>query len=364
MHQRFRYGGARVESPVSIGTESLTVSVDTPAPWSALVDALRTDSPIAVLEARERELKSMLARELAGPLDGPRIRALAAFQQELGFLLKYKSYAVKAASPLGYSVFLQQPREGFSFQQHVTHKTEIFYILDVLPGGFVFLCDFTEWRTIYDRESFLAWLNGAKDERYERFRFVPRAGDVIVIDRLSVVHSVVGCVLAECATVSTDMVDRLHDQNEGRQIPAEFSRAFSEDRIRRQHWPRSSHQVTLTAGGWTRTEIPTRAVNGGWQTVFGDDDRFSASAFSFVERGKSAVMSHPDRATSVHIAEGSGQLLLGTAAEVNRPMPPALPASTGDLFLIAPGAHYAFVNDGTGPLIVAEHRIPPDVAFV
>ncbi len=61
---------------------------------------------------------------------------------------------------------------------------------------------------------------------------MPRPGDVIVIDKLSVVHSVVGCVLAEFATVSTDMVDRLHDQNEGAPIPAEFTRAFSEERIR------------------------------------------------------------------------------------------------------------------------------------
>jgi hypothetical protein len=91
------------------------VSADTPAPWASLVDALRADSPIAVLEQSERQLKQILSRELAGPLDGPRIRALASFQRDLGFLLKYKSYAVKAASPLGYSVFLQRPGEGFSF---------------------------------------------------------------------------------------------------------------------------------------------------------------------------------------------------------------------------------------------------------
>src|SRR6266513_2102867 len=115
------------------------VTAETPAPWAPLVDALRVDSPIAVLEHSERELKQILARELAAPMDGARMRALATFQQALGFLLKYKSYAVKAASPLGYSVFLQRPGEGFSFQQHVTHKTEIFLILDVPPGGYVFL---------------------------------------------------------------------------------------------------------------------------------------------------------------------------------------------------------------------------------
>src|SRR5215470_12043708 len=235
---------------------------DTTAPWASLVDALRADSPIATLEAAERRLKSILQQELARPLDGEQIRALAAFQQQLGFLLKYKSYAVKAASPLGYSVFLQRPGEGFSFQQHVTHKTEIFYILDVLPGGFVFLCDFEDWKRIYDRDSFLAWMNGAPDNRYERFRFVPRPGDVIVIDRLSVVHSVVGCVLAEFATVSTDMVDRLHDQNEGRAIPAEFTRTFSEERIRALKWPEASQLVTHGPSGWTRADLPSHPIRG------------------------------------------------------------------------------------------------------
>jgi mannose-6-phosphate isomerase-like protein (cupin superfamily) len=340
------------------------VNTDTPAPWASLVDALRTDSPIAVLEASEKELKQILKRELALPLDGARIRSLASFQRDLGFLLKYKSYAVKAASPLGYSVFLQRPREGFSFQQHVTHKTEIFYILDVLPGGFVFLCDFDDWKRIYDRESFLAWMNGTPDSRYERFRFVPEPGDVIVIDRLSVVHSVVGCVLAEFATVSTDMVDRLHDQNEGRSIPPEFTRAFSEARLHALAWPETSRRVTFGPSGWSRADIQSSAVTGGQQTVFGNDDRFSASVFRIAPGSRTETSTVRDRATCLHVATGSGKLLLGTAEELRRPSPPVLEAEAGDLFLVAPGAHYAVVNDGSRPLVVARHEIPPDVAFV
>jgi mannose-6-phosphate isomerase-like protein (cupin superfamily) len=335
-----------------------------PAPWASLVDALRADSPIAVLEQSERQLKEILSRELAGPLDGPRIRALASFQRDLGFLLKYKSYAVKAASPLGYSVFLQRPGEGFSFQRHVTHKTEIFYILDVLQGGFVFLCDFADWQRVYERDAFLAWLNGARDDRYERFRFMPRPGDVIVIDRLSVVHSVAGCVLVEFATVSTDMVDRLYDQNEGRAIPAEFTRAYSEDRIRKQAWPEATHVVTLGPSGWSRAEIPSHPILGGRKTTLGDDERFSASLIRIDAGGQSAVVSSPDRAIAVHVASGAGQLLLGTAGEMRGSSPPALAARAGDLFLIAPHAHYAFANRSNAPLVVAEHRISPAVAFV
>ena len=340
------------------------MSSEAPAPWASLVGALRTDSAIAVLEQSERQLKEILARELAAPLDGPRIRALASFQQDLGFLLKYKSYAVKAASPLGYSVFLQRPGEGFSFQQHVTHKTEIFYVLDVLPGGYVFLCDFSDWQRIYERESFLAWLNGAPDARYERFRFVPKPGDVIVIDRLSVVHTVVGCTVAEFATVSTDMVDRLHDQNAGRPIPSEFTRTFSEDRIRNLTWPETAHRVTLGPAGWSRVEVPSRVVKGGRQTTLGDDEKFSASLFVFEKGATSAIFDDANRAMSLHVATGSGRLLLGTAAEMRGSAPPSIPVRAGDLFLVAPGAHYAVVNDGDAALVVAEHRISPVVAFI
>jgi mannose-6-phosphate isomerase-like protein (cupin superfamily) len=340
------------------------VTAEAPAPWASLAKQLRADSPIAVLEQFERRLKEVLARELTAPPDGARIRALASFQRDLGFLLKYKSYAVKAASPLGYSVFLQRPGQGFSFQQHVTHKTEIFYILDVLPGGYIFLCDFDAWREIYRRETFLAWLKGAADSRYERFRFVPRPGDVVVIDRLSVVHSVVGCTLAEFATVSTDMVDRLYDQNDGLPIPAEFSRTFAEERIGRLAWPVESSRVTLGASGWSRAKILPETVPGGRRTPFGGGDTFVASFSRFDPGASSGMTSDAGRATSIHIASGSGQLILGDADEVRRQTPPALAARAGDLFLVPPGAHYGFVNDGAAPLVVAEHRIDPRIAFV
>lgn len=339
------------------------MSAEAPASWASLAEQLRTDSPIAVLEQFERQLKEMLTLELKASSDGARIRALASFQRELGFLLKYKSYAVKAASPLGYSVFLQRAGEGFSFQQHVAHKTEIFYILDVLPGGYVFLCDFEAWREVYRRETFRAWLGGSADPRYERFRFVPKPGDVIVIDKLNMVHTVVGCTLAEFATVSTDMVDRLYDQNEGRPVPSEFTRPFAEERIGRLRWPLESSRVTFGPSGWSRVAISAEAVAGGRRTGFGGD-RFAASCSTVDSGASSEITSAAGRATSLHVASGSGQLILGTPDEIRKTTPPTLPARAGDLFLVAPGAHYGFVNDGAQPLVVAEHSIEPVVAFV
>jgi hypothetical protein len=334
------------------------------ASWVSLAEQLRADSPIAILEQFERQLKEMLTRELKASSDGDRIRALASFQRDLGFLLKYKSYAVKAASPLGYSVFLQRPGEGFSFQQHTAHKTEIFYVLDVPPGGYVFLCDFDAWREVYRRDTFRAWLEGSADPRYERFRFVPRPGDVIVIDRLNVVHTVVGCTLAEFATVSTDMVDRLYDQNEGLPVPSEFSRAFAEEKIGRLRWPAESSLVTFGPTGWSRAAVPAAIVTGGRRTSFGGGDRFVASSLTLDSGASSGITSVAGRATSVHVASGSGQLILGTPDEIRKTTPPALAARAGDLFLIAPGAQYGFVNDGAQPLVVAEHSIEPAVAFV
>ena len=238
-----------------------TMEPETPETLSAIAEQLRTDSPIDVLERVEHTLKERLKRELAAPLDGRRMRELASFQQNVGFLLKYKSYAIKAANPLGYSVFLQRPGEGFSFQRHVTHKTEIFYILDVLPGGYVFLCDFEEWKRAYQRDAFLAWLGGKPDERYERFRFVPQPGDVIVIDRLNVVHTVMGCTLAEFATVSTDMVDRLHDQNEHHLVPARIHPGLCGAAAAP---PGLARRVAMgdRAVGWSRRAIP-RPSRGG-----------------------------------------------------------------------------------------------------
>jgi hypothetical protein len=340
----------------------------TPEPWNpdtleSLVEHLRADSPIDVLEQFERKLKELLSVELAAPITGDRMREVASFQAHLGFLLKYKSYAVKAASPLGYSVFLQRRGEGFSFQRHITHKTEIFYILDVQPGGYVFLCDFEEWQRIYDRDTFLAWLGGAPDARYERWRFAPQPGDVIVIDRLNVVHTVVGCTLVEFATVSTDMVDRLHDQNEGRLVPAQFTREFAESKLRDQIWPAVSHLVTFEGGRYSRRVIPAHRVKGGVRTMFGEG-AVVASSFRFDAGAASALGVDLERATCLHIAGGAGRLVLGDATEVRRPSPPTLAARAGDLFFLVPGAHYGFINDGAAPLTVAEHRIPHAVAFV
>jgi mannose-6-phosphate isomerase-like protein (cupin superfamily) len=329
----------------------------------ALEPYLASDLPIAVLEGYEAVLKAVLRRALAGEVSGPAARAIAAFQLRVGLLLKYKSYAIKASSPLGYSIFLQNPGEGFSFQRHVTHKTEVFHILDVHPGGFVFLAAFDEWVRSYDRERFAAWLAGERREPdYDRCRFEAHPGDVFVLDRLGIVHTVVGCVLEEFATISTDLVERLHDQNEGKPIPAAFDRAHARERLLAIRTPPASRRVSGPKRDPRIEALPPRDIPGGSQTVLAEGF-VAATRYRIEPRGSTEPQSDPRRAASLYVRAGQGRVLLGTAAELARATPPSLPVAANDLLTVPHGIDYAFVNEGGAPLELVEHKIRPEVAF-
>jgi mannose-6-phosphate isomerase-like protein (cupin superfamily) len=345
----------------------------------ALADFLASDLPIAVLEGYEAVLKAVLRREMAGEVSGATARTLAGVQQRVGLLYKYKSYAVKASSPLGYSIFLQNPGEGFSFQRHLEHKTEVFHILDTHPGGFVFLCTHDEWTACYERERFAAWLAGERqDAAYERFRIPAQPGDIFILDDLGIVHTVVGCILEEFATVSTDMVDRLHDQNEGRPIPASFNRETTRQRLRGVRSPASSRLVQAGAGPAAATpatpaarlaqaakapRIPPVAIAGGAKTLLADCF-VAAAQYEIEPHAETAAQADPHRAAALYVRAGSGRIILGTAEELARATPPSLPLGAQDLLTIPPGIHYAFVNEQGEPLHLVEHKIPPDVALV
>jgi mannose-6-phosphate isomerase-like protein (cupin superfamily) len=329
----------------------------------ALAGYLASDQPIDVLEGYEAVLKAVLRRQLAGEVSGEAARAIAAFQLRVGPLLKYKSYAVKASSPLGYSIFLQNPGEGFSFQRHVTHKTEVFHILEVHPGGFVFLCTIEEWERCYEPERFTAWLAGERpDAAYDRFRFEARPGDVFVLDELGIVHTVIGCTLEEFATISTDMVERLHDQNHGKPIPAAFSRQATGERLRAVRAPAASQSVSGPKHLLQRAPLPATGIRGGEKTVLADGF-VVATRFRIEARGETGIFHDPRRAASLYVRAGSGRLLMGTAAELARTTAPGLPLRANDLLTLPPGIHYAFVAEGGAPLELVEHKILPDVAL-
>ncbi len=328
-----------------------------------LANHLSNDLPISILERFETILKGVMLSAMRGKVAGETARELTQFQIDIGLLRKYKSYSIKCASPLGYSIFLQNEREGFSFQRHVTHKTEVFHILDVMPGGYVFICDFEEWRQCYEPESFANWLAGNEDERYERFRFRPQAGDVFTIDELGVVHSVVGCVLEEFATVSTDMVDRLHDQNRGAVIPACFNRSFVQARLAQLSLPHSSRHVNIRSSVSVRgDEIPVQKISGGTTTPLARN-AMHATRYMIEPRRASDLFVDEERASSIYIAEGSGRIVVADSSEAASMTPPTISVVSGNLLLIPPGIHYGFVNEVSEPLKLSEHKIALSVAF-
>ena len=328
---------------------------------SVLGEFLRRDLPIEQTERLEALLKAILRAAMSRPISGPDARRIAQFQKELGFLLKYKSYAIKAATPVGYSIFLQNEGEGFSFQRHIVHKLEVFHILSVKPGGYVFLCNSADWTRVYEKSTFERWLNGEPNAAYDRYKFVPEPGDVFIIAELGVVHTVMGCVLEEYATVSTDMVERLHDQNIGKRIPANFNRAYAEPVLRAIDPPKSNRLVR-GLGERNFEDIPASPVQGGERILLCDS--FVTAARYTMEPGKEAALTHDDaRAVLLRMNGGRGALVVADSTECSK-TPPSLPFERGDLFLIPPGIRYAVRNEGGGYAAYSEHRIAPEVAFI
>jgi hypothetical protein len=330
----------------------------------ALAAFLTRDLPIAVLERYEELYKAVLRPLLAVPATPELGREIAQTQLAIGLLLKYKSYAVKASSPLGYSLFLQQPGEGFSFQRHITHKTEVFHILDPQENGFVFLCAHEQWLAVYEPGRFAAWLAGERaDPEYEQFRYPARAGDVFILDQLGIVHTVIGCILEEFATISTDMVERLHDQNVGRPVPPYFARPWVYDTLRRVNRPRRSREITGNARSPVLRPLPATPIPGGQRTTFAEG--FLRASELVIDAGASSGrLDDPRHVLSLYVRSGSGRLLLGSPEELASPSPPSLPLSATDLVTVPRGPALQLVSTGAEPLVVVEHAIDPAVALV
>jgi mannose-6-phosphate isomerase-like protein (cupin superfamily) len=327
----------------------------------AIGDYLRADANIDKTEAVEGVLKSILKVLFQGPLPGSTCRQIALFQNSYRFAYKYKSYAVKAATPLGYSIFLQEPAQGFSFQRHITHKTEVFHILATRPGALVFLCEFEDWQQHYDPQGFQKWFSGAKDDFYDQHTFRPRPGDVFIISELGVVHTVMGCVLEEFATVSTDMVERLHDQNLGCPIPSRFTRQYAEREMLGLQLPAESRLVDRRT--WNSEPIARTRCEGGFESVL--TDSFVRASHREVEAGsQTELMQCRGVAAIIRVFSGSGTLWVLDDSELRKPEQGEIAAAPGDVFLLPPGAWFGFKNEARETLRYSQQQIPPEVAFV
>jgi hypothetical protein len=326
----------------------------------ALREPLMSDMPIDRLESFEASWKHALDELLTAPLTGGEARRVAAFQRDVGLLPKYKSYAIKASSPLGYSVFFQEPAQGFSFQQHRVHKVEIFHVLEAGPGAFALICSLDEWEAAYERDPFARWLDGAGNPLYERWRIPLRPGDVLCLEKVGIVHTVIGCVLEEFATVSTDMVDRLHDQNEGAAIPASFCRDRALDLLRTVPAPADSQEIVLP--GQERRPLARHGFPGGERVTIGKVPGLRASRIR-LEGGRQSPRQTSDEEALVLFASGGDvRLLLGTAAELARRDLPALELPRGTAAMIPPGMSWEIAAPAADAE-VSVHAIRPEVAL-
>jgi hypothetical protein len=184
---------------------------------------------------------------------------------------------------------------------------------------------------------------------------------VFVISELGVVHTVMGCVLEEYATVSTDMVERLHDQNAGKRIPANFTRANSEATLRSLKAPASSRVVS---GNENRTfqEISPEWVPGGERLIL-CDSFVRAARYRIGPKQETAVVQDDVRSASLRVFDGCGSIRISDRFESGG-AETRLEFGPGDLFLIPPGIQYSFANESSGYLEYSEHTIDANVAFI
>jgi hypothetical protein len=176
---------------------------------------------------------------------------------------------------------------------------------------------------------------------------------------------VVGCVLAEYATVSTDMVERLHDQNVHRAIPPEFTRAYARQHILGLQIPAVATAVTLDGGAdhAEKRALPAIRIPGGTRTVL-VDSFLTASTYRIEPHQQTDPLRLEQDCASIHVAAGRGRLILGAEDEIASKTPPSIPLEAGDTTVVAPGLLYRFANESSDPLTIAEQRIRPAVCLI
>jgi hypothetical protein len=323
----------------------------------ALVAPLKTDAPIDVVERHEEALKRILGAVFergATPEEGRRI---AAFQRDVGLIMKYKPYAVKASTPLGFSLFLQEPGQGFSFQKHSVRKVEAFHVLEADADSYVFLAPWSEWQRVYEPERFQRWLAGASDAAYERFRLRPSVGDVYLITDRDTVHTVIGCRIEEYASVSVDVVERLHDQNRGAAMPAKFTRAHTLDQLTSVHQP-ANHRSVRADGAASPSPLE-EVAHGVRRSALVDCPELQATVWKLAPGATTPILDvDRDRAVQLYVNAGSSRVVIGNRDEVTGGAAEALDVSCPGTTMIAPGLSFTISNPSDGPLTVSMHSVP------
>ncbi len=326
----------------------------------ALLEAMRAEGTIDEVERLEDLLKASLGSLFERGISASEAIELARLHAGLGFTIKLKSYAIKATTPLGYSVFLQEPGRGFSFQRHLEHKVELFHILAAPPGSLVFVSDFADWERAYDPATFDEWLRGERpSEALDRRSFRPRTGDVVQIAQTGIVHTVLGCTLQEFATVSTDMVERLHDQNSGAAVPHHYSREYAEARLRALHIGFARREEVADGNGFHSRELEPVWKNGVGELRLGGGG-FEATQRALAPGTEVEVALDASESAVLHVS--AGNLELGLDGERGAGDP--LRLEPGDVTICAPGFRWRLRSVGDVAAFVSEQRIPWHLALV
>lgn len=349
---------SREDVPEEIISSGLTV-------LPALQECFNKQNDISTLERYENVLKAVLLDYCTPTMSGEDARKIAEFQKKVGFLFKFKTYTIKATNPLGYSVFLHEPKEGFSFQIHKEHKVEVFHILQVMPGGYVFLCTYEDWKKTYDEESFAEWLKGESVPKYDRFKFIPSPGDVLIVNDLNIVHTVIGCILEEFANVSADMVDRLYDQNlaQRNEIPEKYTRTYAQERLMELDSPLPKRLIDFRKD-WKAEPLKKTEINGLVKTIIVDVDNFTAINYVFPTEYTSEKMTDPTRHIALHVWKGTGEITIGDQQEWESGRPPLIKLAKGDLLFIPANQIYSVRSSASSELEITEHHIAGEVAFI
>lgn len=316
-----------------------------------LLPHLAADAPIGVVEQHEETLKRILGAAFERGVTDDDGRRIAAFQRDVGLIMKYKPYAIKASTPLGYSIFLQEPAQGFSFQKHSVRKVEAFHILEANDQSFVFLCSWAEWQRVYEPERFQRWLEGAPDDAYERFRIRPTVGDVFLITDRDTVHTVIGCQIEEYASVSVDVVHRLHDQNRSAPMPAKFTRAFALERLETLAEPRSHRDIDVRGHATPITSTP--AGPGVERVALVRCPELQATIWRLAPGARTESLAvGVERAVQIYVSRGTASISIGDASDTA----PVIVKRTGTT-LVAPGLTFSISNDTSEPVAVSMHDV-------
>ena len=289
---------------------------------------MQQDLPIFDLEKFESQFKAIVGFLVEKYPNNTLIAfTIAQIQKKMGLLCKYKSYGVKACTPLGYAIFLLNPREGFSFQNHLDFKTELFYILHVSKGGYVYISTSEQWNRVFDEQKFKHWFAGGFFAEYDKYKLKVIPGSVIKIDKTGIVHTAIGCTLEEYANVSTDMVQRLFDQNKGKQIPKKFSREFVKKQIESVVFPVFANDQSFLK-------------EFGMEIMLNESDEFVAKRVS-IYPSKQQMIKTQGQYISVYVTQGKGNLsiLESNGNSIN--------LSKGDPVLLVPNSSWILKNTST-----------------